>query len=253
MTITTMESLEALPIGTSIRVSGRRTGNKMFTRSADGFDIDGVTIPLEMFAGHVKAGQVVNYATGDPEAGDHFESGRYRYIVLAVQDHTVTLMQFVNGEYRQTLQRSLDDCRTYAWRRQAPDQRPPWHDSAYALGLALSVATSQATDYAQQLSEEQVRVRDLTRDLTRMRESRAAQIQVVATGVTRLPLEKADGHVPVDVSVVDVVASWRREFTVTTEPVSGCQCGVVSREQVAGMLGVTVNSDFGYEVNCGRH
>lgn len=252
MSITTMEELEALPTGTTIKVANRRLGNKMYTRSAGGFTVDGTEIEAAYFVGHVTAGQVTNYAHGDPETGDHFVAGRHRYIVIGVDDE-VHLMQFHGDGWQSILHRPLTETRGFRWTRVAPADRPAWHDQAFALGTQMRSMQAENERLAAEVNSTVRDLRAAQRDLTRFRESRAAQVQVVVTGVTRLPLEKAAGEVPEKATVVDVVASWRREFTITTEPVSGCQCGTVTRAKVAEMLGIEESSDFGFQVDCGRH
>ncbi len=256
MTISTMEELEALAPGTSVKVTGRRLGERIFERTRTGFAANGVEVEPRFFAGHVEAGQVVNFSHGDPEPGDHYVAGVHRYVIVSVTDDGVTIMQFSRGRWQNMIRRPMTETRGFTWTRVAPEQRPEWHDMAYALGAQMSGVQAESARVAQQWNEAQRELGQMRVDLARMRETRAAQIQVVATGVTRLPVDKAAGHVPEDTTVVDVVASWRREFTVTSEPATGCQCGTISREQVIGLLGISGQSehaDFGFQVNCGRH
>jgi hypothetical protein len=255
MTIATMEELEALAPGTTVKVTSRRIADRVFTRTKDGFEFDGTTVEPRFFAGHVAAGQVVDFAKGDPEPGDLYVSGRRRYVILSVTDPAVWMMQFTDtGGYHSTLSRSLEQVRGFSWTKES--RKPEWYPVAYPLAVQMRAVEVENQRVAEQWNEAQRELGEARLNLARMREERAAQVQVVATGVTRLPVEKAAGQVPDKVTVVDVVASWRREFTVTTEPAAGCQCGTISREQVAELLGITGQSehaDFGFQVNCGRH
>jgi len=257
MTIATMEDLEALPSGTSVRVAARRLGTRTFIRTEQGFEADGgVVVDPKFFAGHIAAGQVTNWTTGTPESGDHFIEGTTHYIVLSVADGMVWMMQFRRGVWRTTLSRTVEQVREFTWQRVLPDRRPDWHDMAYALGMQMRGVEAESLRVAEQWNESQRLLGEANLNLTRMREARAAQVQVVVTGVSRLPVEKATGHVPDKVSVVDVLASWRREFTVTTAPAPGCQCGMINRDEVAKLLGIqgaTEHADFGFQVDCGRH
>lgn len=257
MTIASVEELEAMAPGSSVKVVSRRLGTRTFTRTEDGFEFDGVTVEPQWFVGHVTAGQVANFSSGDPEPGDMYQTGRRRYLIPAVEDGVVWIMEFTTaGVYRSTTSRTLDSVRSLSWTRMSPPQYPDWHGVAYALAVQMRAVDAENQRIAQQWNEAQRELGEANLNLTRMREARAAQVQVVVTGVSRLPLEKATGQVPDKVTVVDVLASWRREFTVTTEPAAGCQCGVVTREQVLGLLGIEGSSEFaefGFQADCGRH
>lgn len=257
MTIASMEELEALAPGSSVKVTNRRLGSKTFVRTEAGFELDGAVVEPQWFTGHVAAGQVTDFTTSDPETGDLYVNGARWYLIVAVEGETVWIMQFRrDGAYQSTVGRTLAACRELTWTRKRPEERPDWYQTVYPMAVRMWAIEAETQRVAAQWNEAQRELGTATQTLARMREARAAQIQVVATGVTRMPLEKAAGQVPDHVTVVDVLASWRREFTVTTEPATGCLCGTISREQVIGLLGIegqSEHADFGFQVDCGRH
>lgn len=257
MTISSMEQLEALPVGGAVRVASTvGSGSpRVFTRVKDGFDYDGAVVDPKWFVGYVAEGKVQNFATGDPEAGDFFVSGgRHGYIILLVADGMVTIAQFSNDRFVEVLSRRIEDVRGFNWTRKAPSDRPAWYDTMYPVLIQMSQVrvnlTNTQTDYAR---AEGARV-EAVRELAALKEARVAQVAVVATGTSEVPVEKAAGLVPEGATVSDVTATWRRMFTVTTEPVRGCACGI-SREQVAELL--TIEDDGTHEwtfhADCGRH
>ena len=73
MTISTLDDLEALPVGQHVRVNSDR--NQIFKRDRNGFTRDGVTMPISAFSGAVKASLVdvfdLSVAVGDWYRRDH--------------------------------------------------------------------------------------------------------------------------------------------------------------------------------------
>ena len=82
MTIRTMEALEAIPVGGSIKVVNNRLGTKVYERVPEGFKFGEVVLEPGWFSGHIVAEQVADFANGDPEVGDYFLSGSNGYIML---------------------------------------------------------------------------------------------------------------------------------------------------------------------------
>ncbi len=251
MTIRTMEALEALPVGESIKVTNNVVRGVTFTRTASGFDWQGFNVEPKWFAGHIAAGHVITHDTSRPDIGDMFLSGRHYYVIWSVDDPLRAGRFDSNGTYIDTLVRTMADARGFRWRRVT--DLPTWHRTAVTLGAALEtqrVAHTEAATARDEARQEAIAAAD---QVMRASQLRAAQVQVKVTGRSHLPTEKASGGVPEGAGVTDVFAVWEVSYTVTTEPVSGCQCGVVTRPWVAQRLGVNEGAEFSFTVDCGRH
>lgn len=256
MTISSIEELAALPVGESVRVTGNRIGARVFARVKDGFDFEGTVVDPEWFAGYVAEGKVMNFATGDPEAGDFYVStGGHSYIITLVADNTVTITQFTRGRMVETMSRRLVDVRDYRWTKQAPSQRPEWYDVVYPVLISLSQVRVNLTNTQTELGQARQSSTEAAQELALLKSMRVAQVAVVATGTSKVPVEKAAGLVPQGTTVSDVTATWRRMFTLTTEPVSGCACGAASREVVSALLDIEDDSthEWTFHADCGRH
>lgn len=80
MSVSTMEALEALPVGTNIEVRGVRLFT--WTRTARGWENDGALLTTDMFEPHVKAGQVVNQSEAGPVVGSWWVYGDAMFFVI---------------------------------------------------------------------------------------------------------------------------------------------------------------------------
>lgn len=254
MSIDSVEALEAIPVGATIRVTGGRVGTKDFTRTEKGFKFGDIEVEAKWFAGHVKAGQVQDWTRGDPEPGDHFQIRSRHYVVLSVENGEVVLAcTNSRGEFRETSTVPLADCRTYNWTRLAPGDHPAWHQTMFDMATRLLQAQVAANESRRLFRDAEQKGNQVTLDLAERKALRAAQVHVVVDGTTRLSDEVAVGALPKGVTVTNVVAIWRREYTVTTEPATGCQCAVVTRSMVAATLGLDETAEFKFVVDCGRH
>ena len=253
MTIRTMEALEAIPVGGSIRVVNNRLGTKVYERVPEGFKFGEVVLTTKMFTGHIAAEQVADFANGDPEVGDYFLSGSNGYIMLEVTDSMFHFARFRHrdGQFVDFMHRGAAEVRGYNWRRQS--EMPPWYAASLSAYTMLHVERQRTESLSKQVIEANGARDVAVRDLNEATAMRAAQVQVVANGVTPLPLEKAAGETPDGTTVLTVVAHWARQYTVTTAPARGCQCGAVTRASVAEYLGVYEGAEFTFTVDCGRH
>lgn len=253
MTIRTMEALEAIPVGGSVRVVNQRLGTKVYERVPDGFKFGEVVLDPKWFTGHIAAEQVTDFASGDPEVGDYFTSGSNGYIILQVEDSVFHFARFRSrdGQFVDFMHRSAAEVRGYNWRRQA--ELPPWYAASLSAYTLLHTDRQRVESLTTQLNEAHRARDEAIRGLNQATAMRAAQVQVVVNGVSTLPLEKAAGATPDGTTVLSVFAQWARQFTVTTAPAGGCQCGAVTRATVAEYLGIQEGAEFTFTVDCGRH
>jgi hypothetical protein len=86
MSISTMEALAAMPVGSSIRVDSPSHGGWTFQRTEQGWVRDGTAVPVEYFSGYVKTGVVSDAASVAPRQGDWYQSTRYWYWIRAQAD-----------------------------------------------------------------------------------------------------------------------------------------------------------------------
>jgi hypothetical protein len=84
MTISSMESLDAMPVGSQIRVESRNAGRLVFDRTEQGWAREGTPLPTSFFAGYLTDGKVADMANLTPTVGSWYESARYWYWVLTV-------------------------------------------------------------------------------------------------------------------------------------------------------------------------
>jgi hypothetical protein len=253
MTIRTMEELERIPVGGSIKVENSRLGKQVFERVLEGFKFNDVVVEPKWFAGHIAAEQVVDFMSGDPEVGDYFLSGSNGYLILRVGDDAFDFARFRHrdGQFVDLMHRSITEVRGYNWRRQS--EVPVWHSVALAAYSRVLTESQRTEDLLRQVVDANRARDEANRALTEATAMRAAQVQVVVNGVSPLPLEKAAGAVPDGTTVLTVFAQWARQYTVTTAPARGCQCGAVTRASVAEYLGIAEGAEFTFTVDCGRH
>lgn len=97
MSVTSMEALEALPVGASIEVAGHRTF--VWTRTEQGWANGDSVLGSAMFTGHVAAGQVVDRTASEAAVGQWRRDGEVHYLVtsLTASPGYVTVMQFRRG------------------------------------------------------------------------------------------------------------------------------------------------------------
>jgi len=74
MSVSTLEDLEALPVGTKIDVQGWSGTPYSWERTAEGWLSNGALVPTAAFAGHVSNGHVTNQTETVPAVG-HFRRG----------------------------------------------------------------------------------------------------------------------------------------------------------------------------------
>jgi hypothetical protein len=79
MSVTTVEALEALPVGRTIEVRGRRTFS--WTRTERGWESEGALLSSDMFSGHLSAGQVLDVQSSEPTPGTVWFYGGNLYFV----------------------------------------------------------------------------------------------------------------------------------------------------------------------------
>jgi len=97
--INTMEALEAVASGEAIRVAGPSAPARTWVRSQNGFDFDGVTVPVALFESHIKAGQVSDMRT--PEPGEFFTRLAYGLGILTIEGDQVHAVRFYSDRFRE--------------------------------------------------------------------------------------------------------------------------------------------------------
>lgn len=281
MSISSVEELDAMGEGSTIRVTESGV-NRTWTKGSEGWtrsDQTGTWVGAKFFAPLLAAGSVTDWRTADPAPGDVYGEGRFRYLITRVADDTVWFLgwRFIASSntwtFRDRYVRSLDEVRgwTSVVKLQSSDPSVAylaqlWNSGiaeAYERNLASTIEGREAV--ARDLTESQRRVRTMERNLRqaqvdheRLEQVRQSdlptQVRVHVHGTSRMPTEKAVGHVPTGVTVTSVQVHWTRDLVYDAQG-PGCVCSQVTREWVHEQLGVddSRDDDFGWTSDCGRH
>jgi hypothetical protein len=255
MTISSMEALRAVPVGGSIKVTNRRLPNRTFVRTDTGFVAEGVTLDPHWFSGHVAAGEVVDVRDGDVSAGDYRAGVNNGYIILRVTEDAVDYAQYRHrdGGFVDLIHRPRTDLRRLRWNSVPESERPAWYHTAYTTARHLLSQRDLRGGWDEALNEARQERDRAFAELAEVRRPRVAHVQVFVRGTTELPIERAARKVPAGATVTEARAKWSAQFTVVTQPVSGCQCGVVTRPLVQERLGLSDDTEYTFTVDCGRH
>jgi hypothetical protein len=256
MTVTTMEELAAMPVGSAIKVR-QANGTFDWGRPDPGVWVrDESRVPDAMFTGLVTAGRVVDASRTDPEPGDVYRWPRRDriYLVTAVAGRSATLMGFRHDRYVSEDHYAFTDM-ARVFHRVPPNDVPEWIRTVWSATQPL---LSRATVAEAALEDRNATVSTLNEsvaELQRQQANRPGTVQVRVQGTSQVPTEKADGHVPDSARVDSVVARWQASLSLETSG-AGCLCHQVTSAWVVEQLGIDPaqpSGTFEFSANCGRH
>lgn len=268
MTITSVEALDALPEGSTIRVSD--AGTTRWSRVGTGWTRDGVQVPVpsSLFRGLVKMGRVADVAHLDPEAGDVYRNGRYWYLFVQIAGGQCRYVSWRDQTFRARQTTELTRLREGwlanatrvpegelpAWLRVLRDQRlmfATYENTIAELATRVDALADESAARSRVLQETERRYQALEVERST---DRPATVKITVSGSSPMPPEKAVGHLPAGAQVQEVAVAWRRTLTLETTG-SGCVCSAVTPDWLAAQLGVSQDtvSTFAWTADCGRH
>jgi hypothetical protein len=246
MTIQSVEQLEALPSGTIISV--RDTEERQWTKDEGGWVRDGVPrpVPSKFFEGLALDDRIKDWTSMDPEPGVVYRRARYWYLVTRVEGQDVWYLVWRDRVFRERSSTTIEVIRAWGQgTRIRPNDVPDWLQVFHANLPVLTVYEQFAVSNLALVTERGT----LRAEVAASRVARPAVVQVRVRGVTPIPSEKADGHVPKGAEVTEVSATWRTDLEFE-ESGAGCLCGRVTHAMVAERVGT---ASFTFSTDCGRH